>query len=239
MNSKFLARVALAASMTLAAAAPASAAVTLTLNPGGQLSVKLYNAGDQNGDNEVFLETNTSPNYLVKAVGDRNLDVDGNGFAIITGEPLGKSDNLDFDSITFSPVNPLLGFQNFQFMVQDDNTLNPSNPAAPTFLISWTANSGVGGAFVSLSGNKNYQLDATTGDFITSVKLSNLTGYAKLKGEDTPGVGGDFLHVKQISYNAIVAAVPEPSTWAMMLLGFFGAGALLRSNRRRQVAAVA
>ncbi len=33
--------------------------------------------------------------------------------------------------------------------------------------------------------------------------------------------------------------IPEPSTWAMMLIGFFGAGAMLRSSRRRQVAATA
>lgn len=31
-------------------------------------------------------------------------------------------------------------------------------------------------------------------------------------------------------------AVPEPATWAMMLVGFGGLGAVLRSNRRRQFA---
>ncbi len=41
-------------------------------------------------------------------------------------------------------------------------------------------------------------------------------------------------------YGAVIAsvAVPEPATWAMMLIGFGGLGAVLRSNRRR-VAAVA
>ncbi|WP_309605252.1 PEPxxWA-CTERM sorting domain-containing protein [Phenylobacterium sp.] len=33
------------------------------------------------------------------------------------------------------------------------------------------------------------------------------------------------------------AGVPEPSTWAMMLVGFGGLGAVLRANRRRPVAA--
>ena len=36
-----------------------------------------------------------------------------------------------------------------------------------------------------------------------------------------------------------IAAVPEPATWAMMLLGFFGLGAALRMSRRRQPAIVA
>ena len=39
--------------------------------------------------------------------------------------------------------------------------------------------------------------------------------------------GGNFL----IS-NLSVAAVPEPATWAMMLMGFFGMGSLLRSRRK-------
>ena len=34
-----------------------------------------------------------------------------------------------------------------------------------------------------------------------------------------------------------VAAVPEPATWAMMLVGFGGLGAAMRSSRRKQAAA--
>lgn len=34
------------------------------------------------------------------------------------------------------------------------------------------------------------------------------------------------------------AGVPEPATWSLMITGFFGAGAALRSNRRRKVLAV-
>jgi hypothetical protein len=37
----------------------------------------------------------------------------------------------------------------------------------------------------------------------------------------------------------LVAGVPEPSAWAMMILGFFGTGALIRTNRRGGRAAVA
>jgi hypothetical protein len=38
-------------------------------------------------------------------------------------------------------------------------------------------------------------------------------------------------------FDRISGTVPEPATWAMMLMGFFGLGALVRS--RKQAAAVA
>jgi hypothetical protein len=36
-------------------------------------------------------------------------------------------------------------------------------------------------------------------------------------------------------YDRFAGVVPEPATWAMMLLGFFGLGAVLRSSRRQQL----
>jgi len=37
--------------------------------------------------------------------------------------------------------------------------------------------------------------------------------------------------------NASIAAVPEPGTWALMIMGFGGAGAMIRSRRKALVAA--
>ena len=62
------------------------------------------------------------------------------------------------------------------------------------------------------------------------------------------GAGEYFTSVKYSGGNATGAtdiqlgtsgAVPEPTTWALMLTGFLGAGVALRSNRRRQVALAA
>ena len=36
--------------------------------------------------------------------------------------------------------------------------------------------------------------------------------------------------------NITISAVPEPATWAMMIIGFGAAGAAMRNNRRRQAA---
>jgi hypothetical protein len=46
-------------------------------------------------------------------------------------------------------------------------------------------------------------------------------------GPNTPGLSGINF------YSGTVAAVPEPSTWAMMLLGFLGLGFAFRQSRRK------
>jgi hypothetical protein len=58
--------------------------------------------------------------------------------------------------------------------------------------------------------------------FITKEKKANV---AYLKG--------------RIDYSHSIAAVPEPATWAMMLLGFFGLGSVLRRERARRGLALA
>jgi hypothetical protein len=47
---------------------------------------------------------------------------------------------------------------------------------------------------------------------------------------------GQWIALDGITVDA-VAAVPEPATWAMMLLGFCGVGFMLRKSRRLQVVA--
>lgn len=47
--------------------------------------------------------------------------------------------------------------------------------------------------------------------------------------------GVDAMEIDTIA--AGIATVPEPATWATMLLGFFGLGGVLRSRRQRQLAA--
>jgi hypothetical protein len=40
-----------------------------------------------------------------------------------------------------------------------------------------------------------------------------------------------------LTYDPVATAVPEPATWAMMIIGFGAAGSLVRANRRRCAAA--
>lgn len=64
---------------------------------------------------------------------------------------------------------------------------------------------------------------ATAGNYALTLGVRN--------GGDSQNDSGAVLDNVSLS-----AAVPEPATWAMMLMGFAATGVLLRSNRRRAVA---
>jgi hypothetical protein len=62
-------------------------------------------------------------------------------------------------------------------------------------------------------------------------------GYAGFQGTGDEGWG---LENVQVTGEALAAGVPEPTSWALMLVGFGGLGAMLRRQRRVQpVAATA
>ena len=52
------------------------------------------------------------------------------------------------------------------------------------------------------------------------------------------GSGLSYAFEDVHDWNLSVAAVPEPDTWAMMLIGFLGLGGVMRMARRKQRLAV-
>ena len=55
-----------------------------------------------------------------------------------------------------------------------------------------------------------------------------------LTGCDEPGYTNNGCSLGEIAFEAAtISAVPEPTTWAMMITGFAGVGAALRGSRRR------
>ena len=64
-------------------------------------------------------------------------------------------------------------------------------------------------------------------DNFTLSSLGNFAGVLFTNISDPAGV-----RFQNISYETVMGgAVPEPATWAMMLLGFFGLGAAMRTNK--------
>jgi len=122
-------------------------------------------------------------------------------------------------SITFNPVDDLFTSFSFRGSLELEGT------------ITVTVTDNFGQDFVFFASNANVNFGpfsvaalAGTNEFIDQVKIS----------VDSPN---DFRFARQFDFgNAIAPAVPEASTWAMMILGFAGVG-FMAYRRRNQGAA--
>lgn len=98
---------------------------------------------------------------------------------------------------------------------------------------------------VDCSGNQN----DNTGyggpiSFFTNISQDLMSGTVNFQGGLADGGSTFFaledpINASQITTPGQIGGVPEPATWAMMLLGFFGLGAMARSSRRRAALATA
>ncbi len=70
---------------------------------------------------------------------------------------------------------------------------------------------------------------SSTGQFVLSFAAANITKVAV-----RPGTFNDWVGVDNITYtpNAVGGAVPEPESWALMLVGFGAMGVAVRRARR-------
>lgn len=184
-----------------------------------------------------------------------NLNALGLTSYTTTGSSLGVSAAVgEAWNITFR----LHGYENgntdrFTAIGNGTNVFGGGTTGDYTGITGWTVSptgfatlSGIG-SVASLSGLLNYTSSggaaATVGSanegfgifFNNTVKVQNTTtvyfGY-----DDIPG--GDDNHDDGV-ISATIQAVPEPSTWAMMLLGFGVIGRAMRSRRRNAIASFA
>ncbi len=82
----------------------------------------------------------------------------------------------------------------------------------------------------------------TTTEAVTLDKLKGLQTFAlgrgKLEWFSYSQMGNGGIQIDNVVLGTpVVSAVPEPGTWAMMILGLGGVGAVLRSRRRGALAA--
>jgi hypothetical protein len=89
-----------------------------------------------------------------------------------------------------------------------------------------------------ISGNIGRIFLTIDGQQITSPSLSSTNGYFYGIKSDTPfsrveiRVGSSYLEFDNVTYSAgATGAVPEPASWAMMIIGFGATGAALRRRR--------
>ena len=238
--NKWLVGAALTAALTMGAAGTSSAA-TLVAATGTPLTYAVHNPGGQPDGAQLTEDTNPG-GYLVDFTSTGVLHDNGNsgGFATVTGA--GGIGGSGYADLTIDPEDPLAGFTAIKF-----NLILPANPLAPGGGTTFDWNTRVyflGGGFqdfldTAASPPERY-IVADPGQVMTKIVFSALdadydTGNGQNVVHNTE-VPFNFDGIEQVSFDGAFAAVPEPGTWAMMLIGVFGVGAMLR---RRQAMATA
>jgi hypothetical protein len=212
MGAALCAGVALSAIM---AAAPASAAIVFSFAPGaaspgaGYVVIDDFNSGTPSNISGVF-QIKTPP-------------ADGNGAPPANSVPAGTPylSVLAGNSATIDLNGPYASFEFDWGSIDTYNTLVIHSTGGDLTVIP-------GGNFPNLA-NGNQALPGTNG-------LFTVTGTA---GEKFTGI---TLSSAQNSFeidNVAVGAVPEPASWALMIVGFGLAGGMVRAKRRNPAAATA
>ena len=139
--------------------------------------------------------------------GGINNDNSGNfyGFALP-----GETKWLGFanGTATFSFSNPINSFGLYTTGVQ--TVFTPS--------LTFSFGSDVLNLPINVNGGASY-FGFTSTDPFSSLTITNISN-------DAWGIG-------DVSFNVFASGVPEPSTWAMLLLGFFSTGFMIRRSRQR------
>ena len=207
----------LLSTLVLSAAAPAGAAITIDAEP----------PFPPNPDENVLL-TGGVLDFIVLGLTNQtatqvNFLSDENIFAPSNGQARIKADDGEFTFLDITLADPGLGFTAFEF------NLDAVADGKVTLTFFDQFNNAVGDSFgLNRNGSNFFNATATGGDLITRVLVSSSVGLSDIAQVrlgvgpiDRDGGGGQ--------------AVPEPATWAMMILGFGGVGSLMR--RRRAVVA--
>lgn len=133
-------------------------------------------------------------------------------------------------------------------------TFSPNGSTAQQYDLGWMPSQATygGNEIVTFAGAtaKDYSIDITLGgdDFLSSAKFGTPYGpfddswglfqFTNVPAFGVPGVleaaTGSFTLTE-----ASIAAVPEPATWGMMVVGLAGIGGMLRTRRRAMPGALA
>jgi hypothetical protein len=193
-------------------AAPATAARVITAG-----------AGAVQPDENVLTTTNQTAKTVVGTTNQTNTSVSVSSLnnEILTttasnGQARFESTDGSLDTATIF----LTGGQTFT-----SAEFNLFNAIGTTSSVLISFNGGVAQSFNLANGQNFFGFLATGGDTFSSISF------------DTNGTG--VVDLRQLRVGGIQAAVPEPGTWAMMLLGFGAIGASMRRNRRRSTATLA
>ena len=204
----------------LVLSSPATAAVVLTDVNGPNLptAIKASTTNTQNNNIVVFGCTlNNGQCANVTFTGNTAMNItDGAGYAQI-------SDAAGGISLTQIVSNPFEDFSAYQFNIQLLQAGNITVEYQLAGSLNWilaTPGDITNPFQQNANTNRDYQITATAGESLSALRLTST---------------GNIDQFKQNSINLIpaVAAVPEPSTWMLMLLGMAGVGFTMRRKDKQ------
>jgi hypothetical protein len=196
----------LAASFVVAGAAPALADITV-------ISTAPF---PQNPPENVLLTAGSSGATLLGVTNQTNTQVlFTSSTDILMSPPQGQAFLTSTDGSLQNlniALNSGFGFSAFEFNVNSAVT----GPVTLTFTDQFGHTQSTTTTFdVGANGSNFFDAFSTNGELITHVSLT----------------GANISSVGQVRLGG-VGAVPEPASWALLILGFGGAGAMLRMRRR-------
>jgi hypothetical protein len=202
---------ALAAALGAAASSPSLADAVFLPGNSPQPGEETIVFGDQGPAATISGTSSTNSANVLTLTGTTST---GNQFTVTSGDIFPSSGLIT--SLTITPSSPLT------VLILNTGIL-PGAPTNGTLTYTLTMSDSTVDTFSMNLGNGINFLTITTvgGEAIESLALSDPTGFSKLESVHAVFQGG---------------SVPEPATWAMMLLGF---GALGIGMRRRRRAALA
>jgi hypothetical protein len=198
--------------------APASAAIVLADQNDVQGDNVLFNAGAQNGSLIIGkTQAGTTVNFTGTTTVGTGLHANG-GQADVEGALITATNNPNdtflLTSLSFSLTAGT--FTNVEFNIFGGTATS----------VTFTGVDNTGAAF---------NLGGTLGNGENKFALTgNGIGGQSIQALTLTFFGGGVDDVRQIRLDDVTAAVPEPATWAMMILGFAGVGfmAYRRKNHR-------
>jgi len=225
-----------AAAALILFAAHASAA-TLVATTGTPLSEVLKTNSGIDGTSITYFSDPS--NYAIQYSSTDLLHPSSSGgFAFVEG-----ASSSGFSDLTITPET--VTFSAFKFNLQLPAATGPSIPngyhTAYTFDAQLFFAGGGSQTFDNIdlgngAGTNRFLITAGSGQQIDKILLSDLVGISTRNNDPTLTNDFNFDSVRQVSFNT-VSGVPEPSTWAMFILGFGFIGGMLRMRSRRPLIA--